>query len=201
MQHTKRVCNICLFHFQHKFYSEPCRKKIFHWISNFVQEESPRWLYNWITQMKVSDNRTGELCWLLQTYMQMKRSQPSHKREHWSVHLYDWWQSWVKHNSTVVWLLTLQITKYLLQNQFRLPKVCQLYNLFQFHLLVQWHKFFPQGNSTLVNYIIYFQFHIRIDLGEIGWGSVDWIQFSQDRDRWRALVNMVMNLQVLAPQS
>jgi hypothetical protein len=42
---------------------------------------------------------------------------------------------------------------------------------------------------------------IRMDLREIGWGSVDWIQLAQDRDRWRALVNMVMNLWVLAPLS
>jgi hypothetical protein len=42
---------------------------------------------------------------------------------------------------------------------------------------------------------------IRMDLREIGWGSVDWIQLAQDRDRWRALVNTVMNLRVLAPWS
>jgi hypothetical protein len=42
---------------------------------------------------------------------------------------------------------------------------------------------------------------IRIDLSEIGWGSVDWIQLAQDRDRWRALVNTVMNLRVLTPWS
>jgi hypothetical protein len=41
---------------------------------------------------------------------------------------------------------------------------------------------------------------IRMDLREIGWGSVDWIQLSQDRDRWRALVNTVMKLRVLAPR-
>jgi hypothetical protein len=39
----------------------------------------------------------------------------------------------------------------------------------------------------------------RIDLREISWGSVDWIQMAQDRDLWRALVNTVMNLRVLAP--
>jgi hypothetical protein len=42
---------------------------------------------------------------------------------------------------------------------------------------------------------------IRMDVREIGWRSVDWIQLAQDRDRWRAVVNMVMNLRVLAPQS
>jgi hypothetical protein len=35
--------------------------------------------------------------------------------------------------------------------------------------------------------------NIKMDLGEIGWGGVDWIGLSQDRDRWRALVNSVMN--------
>jgi hypothetical protein len=42
---------------------------------------------------------------------------------------------------------------------------------------------------------------IRMDLREIGWGSVDWIQLAQDRDLWWALVNTVMNLRVLAPRS
>jgi hypothetical protein len=41
---------------------------------------------------------------------------------------------------------------------------------------------------------------IRMDLREIGWGSVDWIQLAQDRDRWRAVVNTVMDLQVMAPR-
>jgi hypothetical protein len=42
---------------------------------------------------------------------------------------------------------------------------------------------------------------IRMDLREIGWWSVEWIQLAQDRDRWRAVVNTVMNLRVLAPRS
>jgi hypothetical protein len=31
--------------------------------------------------------------------------------------------------------------------------------------------------------------NIRMDLGEVGWGDVDWIGLAQDRNRWRALVN------------
>jgi hypothetical protein len=38
--------------------------------------------------------------------------------------------------------------------------------------------------------------NIRMDLGEVGWGDVDWIGLAQDRDRWRALVNSVLNLWV-----
>jgi hypothetical protein len=32
---------------------------------------------------------------------------------------------------------------------------------------------------------------IRMDLGEVGWGDVDWIGLAKDRNRWRALVNSV----------
>jgi hypothetical protein len=39
-----------------------------------------------------------------------------------------------------------------------------------------------------------------MDLKEIGSGSVDWIQLAQDMERWRALVNTVMNLLVLTPR-
>jgi hypothetical protein len=35
-----------------------------------------------------------------------------------------------------------------------------------------------------------------MDLGEIGWVGVDWIGVAQDRDKWRAVVNAVMNLWV-----
>jgi hypothetical protein len=37
---------------------------------------------------------------------------------------------------------------------------------------------------------------IKIDLREMGWDGMDWIDLAQDRDRWRALSNTVLNLRV-----
>jgi hypothetical protein len=38
--------------------------------------------------------------------------------------------------------------------------------------------------------------NIKMDLGEVGWGDLDWIGLAQYRNRWRALVNWVLNLRV-----
>jgi hypothetical protein len=38
--------------------------------------------------------------------------------------------------------------------------------------------------------------NIKMDLREIGWDGMDWIELAQDRDQWRDLVNTVMNLRV-----
>jgi hypothetical protein len=38
--------------------------------------------------------------------------------------------------------------------------------------------------------------NVKMDLREIGWGGMDWINLAKDRDRWRALVNAVMSLRV-----
>jgi hypothetical protein len=41
----------------------------------------------------------------------------------------------------------------------------------------------------------------KMDLREINWAGMEWIQLAQGRDRWRAVVNAVMSLRVLAPRS
>jgi hypothetical protein len=58
----------------------------------------------------------------------------------------------------------------------------------------------PEGKRPLGRPRRRWENRIRMDLREIGWGSVEWIQLPQDRDRWRAVVNTVMNLRVLAPR-
>jgi hypothetical protein len=59
----------------------------------------------------------------------------------------------------------------------------------------------PEGKRPLGRPRRTWEDGIRMDLRETGWRSADWIQLAQVRDRWRALVNTVMNLQVIAPRS
>jgi hypothetical protein len=54
----------------------------------------------------------------------------------------------------------------------------------------------PEGNRPLGRPRRRWVDNIRIDLGEVGWGNVDWIGLAKDRNRCRALVNSVLNLGV-----
>jgi hypothetical protein len=59
----------------------------------------------------------------------------------------------------------------------------------------------PEGKRPLGRQRHRWENGIRMDLREIGWGSVEWIQLAQDRERWRAVVKTMMNLWVLVPRS
>jgi hypothetical protein len=54
----------------------------------------------------------------------------------------------------------------------------------------------PEEKSTLRRPRHRWEDNIKMDLREIGWDGVDWIDLAEDRDQWRALMNMVMNLRV-----
>jgi hypothetical protein len=54
----------------------------------------------------------------------------------------------------------------------------------------------PEGRRPLGRPRRRWEDSIKMDLREIGFGDVDWIHLAQDRDRWRTLVNTVMNLRV-----
>ena len=54
----------------------------------------------------------------------------------------------------------------------------------------------PEGRRPLGRPRQRWEDNIKMDLQEVGCGGMDWIELAQDRDRWRTLVNVVMNLRV-----
>jgi hypothetical protein len=54
----------------------------------------------------------------------------------------------------------------------------------------------PEGKRPIGRPRLRWVDNIRMDLGKRGWGDVDWTGLAQDRNRWRALVNSVLNLRV-----
>jgi hypothetical protein len=55
----------------------------------------------------------------------------------------------------------------------------------------------PEGKRPLGKPRRKWEDNIKIDLQEVGCGGMDWIELTQDRDRWRAPVNTAMNFRVL----
>jgi hypothetical protein len=54
----------------------------------------------------------------------------------------------------------------------------------------------PEGRRPIERPRRIWEDNIKMDLEEVGWVSMDWFDLAQDRDRWRALVNVVMNIRV-----
>jgi hypothetical protein len=54
----------------------------------------------------------------------------------------------------------------------------------------------PEGKGSLERPRCRWEDNIKMNLREIGWGGMDWIDLAEDRNQWRALMNMVMNLWV-----
>jgi hypothetical protein len=53
----------------------------------------------------------------------------------------------------------------------------------------------PEGKRLLGRPSLRWEHDIKFNLQEVGWG-MDWIELAQDRDRWRAVLNAVMNLRL-----
>jgi hypothetical protein len=54
----------------------------------------------------------------------------------------------------------------------------------------------PEGRRVLGKPMHRWEDNIKMDHQDMGWGSMDWFDLAQDRDRWPALVNAAMNIQV-----
>jgi hypothetical protein len=54
----------------------------------------------------------------------------------------------------------------------------------------------PEGKRPLARPRRRWVYNIKMDLRQIVWGGMGWIDVAQDRDQWRSLVNTVMNLRV-----
>jgi len=54
----------------------------------------------------------------------------------------------------------------------------------------------PEGKRPLGRPKLRWEDNIKMDLQEVGCGGIDWIDLAQDMDRWRALLNVVIKLQV-----
>jgi hypothetical protein len=54
----------------------------------------------------------------------------------------------------------------------------------------------PEGKRPLGRPRCRWEDSIKMDLREIGWGGMAWIDVAQDRDQWRTILKMVMNIRV-----
>jgi hypothetical protein len=53
-----------------------------------------------------------------------------------------------------------------------------------------------EGKSSLGRRSCRWEDSIKIDLKQVGWEGVDWVELAQNKDKWRAVFKMIMNLRV-----
>jgi hypothetical protein len=78
----------------------------------------------------------------------------------------------------------------------RAPTICQLVVLTLVSTFVSRDAAFNVWYSRNLCVPLISLLSYKMDLQEVGCGDIDWIELAQNRDRWRALVNTVMNLRV-----
>jgi len=71
---------------------------------------------------------------------------------------------------------------------------CSMYGGEERRIQYVWEK--PEGKRPLGKTRHRWEDNVQLGLQEVGCGGMDWIEVAQDRDRWRALVNTVMNFRV-----
>ena len=54
----------------------------------------------------------------------------------------------------------------------------------------------PEGKKPLGRHRHRWEDNIKMDLQEVGWGGMDWLELAEGRDRWWVLVNVVLNVRV-----
>jgi hypothetical protein len=90
------------------------------------------------------------------------------------------------------WSHNLKVTHALCKSRLLTAQIATVYTLPLYRILVGR----SEGRRPLGRPRRRWEDNIKMDLQDVGWVGMDWLAVAQDRDRWRALVNAVMNLRV-----
>jgi hypothetical protein len=110
-----------------------------------------------------------------------------------------WDRKWVMLLHTLACVPVVVLMKIYLTHSARIEQrdlLLHYYKTYFSHLFESVLMGKPEGKRPLGRPRRRWADNIKINLREIGWDDVDWIELGQDRDQWRALVNTVMKLRV-----